>query len=60
MAGVVTVHRRGDVRPLLLDLDPRRSAYSDYTRWDWFALPRDTGLRPGSDGQRVGPAPSAA
>ncbi|MEU3346097.1 cache domain-containing protein [Streptomyces sp. NPDC006700] len=36
---------RGDVRPLLLDLDPRQSAYSDYTHWDWFALPRDTGLR---------------
>ncbi|MFF5532914.1 cache domain-containing protein [Streptomyces cinerochromogenes] len=35
----------GDVRPLLLDLDPRRSAYSDYTHWDWFALPRDTGRR---------------
>lgn len=36
---------RGDVRPLLLDLDPRQSAYSDYTHWDWFVLPRDTGLR---------------
>ncbi|MGW5126995.1 cache domain-containing protein [Streptomyces sp. NPDC004069] len=36
---------RGDVRPLLLDLDPGQSAYSDYTHWDWFALPRDTGLR---------------
>ncbi|WP_217552174.1 cache domain-containing protein [Streptomyces sp. GbtcB6] len=35
----------GDVRPLLLDLDPRTSAYSDYTHWDWFALPRDTGRR---------------
>ncbi|MEU2711393.1 cache domain-containing protein [Streptomyces sp. NPDC007205] len=35
----------GDVRPLLLDLDPGQSAYSDYTHWDWFALPRDTGLR---------------
>ncbi|MFK4145040.1 cache domain-containing protein [Streptomyces sp. NPDC004065] len=35
----------GDVRPLLLDLDPRQSAYSDYTHWDWFALPRDTGRR---------------
>ncbi|GGX91503.1 cache domain-containing protein [Streptomyces anandii] len=35
----------GEVRPLLLDLDPRQSAYSDYTHWDWFALPRDTGLR---------------
>ncbi|MEU7057635.1 hypothetical protein [Streptomyces sp. NPDC046197] len=34
-----------DVRPLLLDLDPRHSAYADYTHWDWFALPRDTGLR---------------
>ncbi|WP_225823620.1 hypothetical protein [Streptomyces naphthomycinicus] len=33
------------VHPLLLDLDPRRSAYSDYTHWDWFALPRDTGRR---------------
>src|SRR4029077_21134678 len=31
----------GGVRPLLLDLDPARSAYSDYTHWDWFALPRD-------------------
>ncbi|MEV7384506.1 cache domain-containing protein [Streptomyces sp. NPDC091215] len=36
---------QGDVRPLLLDLDPRSSAYSDYTHWDWFALPRDTGRR---------------
>ncbi|MER5401864.1 cache domain-containing protein [Streptomyces sp. NPDC002599] len=35
----------GGVRPLLLDLDPARSAYSDYTHWDWFALPRDTGRR---------------
>ncbi|ANP52584.1 hypothetical protein J2Z21_000079 [Streptomyces griseochromogenes] len=35
----------GEVRPLLLDLDPSRSAYSDYTHWDWFALPRDTGHR---------------
>ncbi|MGW7522408.1 cache domain-containing protein [Streptomyces sp. NPDC054783] len=35
----------GEVRPLLLDLDPRQSAYSDYTHWDWFALPRDTGRR---------------
>ncbi|WP_246113649.1 cache domain-containing protein [Streptomyces montanus] len=35
----------GDVRPLLLDLDPARSAYGDYTHWDWFALPRDTGRR---------------
>ncbi|MGW5235966.1 cache domain-containing protein [Streptomyces nodosus] len=35
----------GAVRPLLLDLDPRSSAYSDYTHWDWFALPRDTGRR---------------
>ncbi|MET8959899.1 cache domain-containing protein [Streptomyces sp. NPDC004074] len=35
----------GAVRPLMLDLDPRQSAYSDYTHWDWFALPRDTGRR---------------
>ncbi|MEU0600702.1 cache domain-containing protein [Streptomyces sp. NPDC006393] len=35
----------GDLRPLLLDLDPGRSAYADYTHWDWFALPRDTGRR---------------
>jgi hypothetical protein len=35
----------GGVRPLLLDLDPAHSAYSDYTHWDWFALPRDTGQR---------------
>ncbi|MEV8038286.1 hypothetical protein [Streptomyces sp. NPDC086182] len=35
----------GGVRPLLLDLDPAHSAYSDYTHWDWFALPRDTGRR---------------
>ncbi|MFG2356285.1 cache domain-containing protein [Streptomyces sp. NPDC048521] len=35
----------GDVRPLHLDLDPGRSAYSDYTHWDWFTLPRDTGRR---------------
>ncbi|MBK3646750.1 cache domain-containing protein [Streptomyces sp. MBT33] len=36
---------QGDVRPLLLDLDPDHSAYADYTHWDWFALPRDTGER---------------
>lgn len=35
----------GAARPLLLDLDPERSAYSDYTHWDWFALPRTTGRR---------------
>ncbi|MEX0170004.1 cache domain-containing protein [Streptomyces sp. LMG1-1-1.1] len=35
----------GTVRPLLLDLDPERSAYSDYTHWDWYALPRETGRR---------------
>jgi hypothetical protein len=35
----------GGVRPLLLDLDPAHSAYSDYTHWDWYALPRDTGRR---------------
>jgi hypothetical protein len=35
----------GAVRPLLLDLDPEQSAYADYTHWDWFALPRDTGKR---------------
>ncbi|MFE9095737.1 cache domain-containing protein [Streptomyces sp. NPDC007264] len=35
----------GEVRPLLPDLDPEHSAYSDYTHWDWFALPRDTGRR---------------
>ncbi|MFF6996287.1 cache domain-containing protein [Streptomyces sp. NPDC008313] len=35
----------GGLRPLLLDLDPDRSAYSDYTHWDWFTLPRDTGQR---------------
>ncbi|NUQ96376.1 MAG: hypothetical protein HOY79_07345 [Streptomyces sp.] len=35
----------GDLRPLLLDLDPEQSAYADYTHWDWFALPRDTGER---------------
>jgi Methyl-accepting chemotaxis protein-like, first PDC sensor domain len=35
----------GSVHPLLLDLDPERSAYSDYTHWDWFTLPRDTGQR---------------
>ncbi|MEZ0069013.1 hypothetical protein ABIA32_005054 [Streptacidiphilus sp. MAP12-20] len=33
------------VQPLLLDLDPATSAYSDYTHWDWYALPRDTGQR---------------
>lgn len=33
----------GDVRPLLLDLDPEHSAYSDYTHWDWFALPATPG-----------------
>ncbi|WP_351233177.1 cache domain-containing protein [Streptomyces sp. NPDC002133] len=35
----------GDVRPLVPDLDPQHSAYSDYTHWDWFTLPRDTGRR---------------
>ncbi|MFE5091835.1 cache domain-containing protein [Streptomyces sp. NPDC056638] len=35
----------GSVHPLLLDLDPEHSAYSDYTHWDWFTLPRDTGQR---------------
>ncbi|MFF5970239.1 hypothetical protein ACFY7C_01810 [Streptomyces sp. NPDC012769] len=35
----------GAVRPLLLDLDPEHSAYSDYTHWDWYALPRETGRR---------------
>ncbi|MFB7512540.1 cache domain-containing protein [Streptomyces sp. NPDC056144] len=35
----------GSVRPLLPDLDPEHSAYSDYTHWDWYALPRETGLR---------------
>ncbi len=35
----------GAVRPLLLDLDPGHTAYSDYTHWDWYAIPRDTGQR---------------
>ncbi|MEY9968624.1 hypothetical protein ABIA33_006708 [Streptacidiphilus sp. MAP12-16] len=35
----------GGVQPMLLDLDPATSAYSDYTHWDWYALPRDTGER---------------
>ncbi|WP_406065534.1 hypothetical protein OG462_39555 [Streptomyces sp. NBC_01077] len=35
----------GAVRPLLLDLDPEHSAYSDYTHWDWYTLPRETGSR---------------
>ncbi|MER5202675.1 cache domain-containing protein [Streptomyces sp. NPDC002825] len=35
----------GSVRPLLLDLDPQHSAYSDYTHWDWYTLPRETGRR---------------
>jgi hypothetical protein len=35
----------GGVRPLLLDLDPATSAYSDYTHWDWYALPRDSHRR---------------
>lgn len=35
----------GGIRPLLLDLDPGQSAYADYTHWDWFTLPRDTGRR---------------
>ncbi|MFD0071322.1 cache domain-containing protein [Streptomyces sp. NPDC127166] len=35
----------GAVRPLLLDLDPEHSAYSDYTHWDWYTLPRETGHR---------------
>ncbi|MFE0641999.1 cache domain-containing protein [Streptomyces sp. NPDC058877] len=35
----------GAVRPLLLDLDPEHSAYSDYTHWEWYTLPRETGCR---------------
>ncbi|MFD3530666.1 cache domain-containing protein [Streptomyces sp. NPDC058664] len=35
----------GAGRPLLLDLDPEHSAYSDYTHWDWYTLPRETGRR---------------
>jgi hypothetical protein len=35
----------GGVQPLLLDLDPATSAYSDYTHWDWYALPRGSGRR---------------
>ncbi|MFF9193812.1 cache domain-containing protein [Streptomyces sp. NPDC014779] len=35
----------GTVRPLLRDLDPEHSAYADYTHWDWYALPRETGRR---------------
>ncbi|MET7856789.1 cache domain-containing protein [Streptomyces sp. NPDC005318] len=35
----------GSVHPLLLDLDPERSPYSDYTHWEWYTLPRDTGQR---------------
>ncbi|MEU6014786.1 hypothetical protein ABZ826_12235 [Streptomyces sp. NPDC047515] len=35
----------GAAHPLLLDLDPEHSAHSDYTHWDWFTLPRDTGQR---------------
>jgi hypothetical protein len=35
----------GGIRPLLLDLDPEHSAYSDYTHWEWYALARDTGRR---------------
>lgn len=35
----------GAVRPLLLDLDPEHSAYSDYTHWEWYGHPRDTGRR---------------
>ena len=35
----------GEVQPLLLDLDPDTTAFSDYTSWDWFALPRTTGQR---------------
>ncbi|RAJ58845.1 hypothetical protein K378_05079 [Streptomyces sp. Amel2xB2] len=35
----------GEIRPLLLDLDPEHSAYADYTHWEWYALARDTGRR---------------
>ncbi|MFF8601212.1 cache domain-containing protein [Streptomyces sp. NPDC015232] len=35
----------GTVRPLLRDLDPAHSAYADYTHWDWYELPRETGRR---------------
>ncbi|MFF4650674.1 cache domain-containing protein [Streptomyces sp. NPDC001380] len=35
----------GAPRPLRLHLDPDRSAYADYTHWDWFAIPRTTGQR---------------
>ncbi|WP_308290466.1 cache domain-containing protein [Streptomyces meridianus] len=35
----------GSFRPLQLDLDPNTSAYSDYTHWEWFTVPRATGGR---------------
>ena len=35
----------GRAVPMLLDLDPTTSAYSDYTHWDWYTLPRGTGRR---------------
>ncbi|MFJ4617029.1 cache domain-containing protein [Streptomyces sp. NPDC088812] len=35
----------GTVRPLLLDLDGVHSSFVDYTHWDWYARPRDTGGR---------------
>lgn len=35
----------GRVTPLVLDLEGSHSSYADYTHWDWYAHPRDTGRR---------------
>ncbi|MFE2582855.1 cache domain-containing protein [Streptomyces sp. NPDC059378] len=35
----------GQVAPLLLDLEGSDSPYADYTHWEWYAHPRDTGCR---------------
>ena len=46
VAGVVAARRRtGPCSRCCSTWTRRHSAYSDYTHWDWFALPRDTGQR---------------
>jgi hypothetical protein len=35
--------RAGHIDPLVLEPDGAHSAYADYTHWDWYTHPRDTG-----------------
>lgn len=37
--------RRGQLRPLELEMDPASSAFYDYTTFPWFRVPRDSGHR---------------